>query len=762
MAFLLISVLIFVFTPTIQFNDPYSTILEDKNAKLLAGMVAADGQWRFPESDSVPKRYKTALLLFEDQYFDYHLGFNPLSILKAAQSNIQSGKIKRGGSTITMQLARIARKEKERTYFGKLLELLMAIKAEIIYSKAEILNLYASHAPFGGNVVGLETASWCYFGLKPHQLTWAETATLAVLPNSPALIYPGKNQEKLLVKRNKLLDKLFEKGYFNDEELTLAKAEKIPSKPEKMPKTNPHLLTRVLNDGLMGQKVTSTIDFELQKRCNMLIDRYYKYFSSNGVNNAAMLIIDNKTGDILTYIGNVAKSGIEHGNNVDIVMSPRSYGSLLKPILYVALIEEGSILPEMLVDDFPVTYNGFVPQNFLKDFDGVVPVNEVLSRSLNVPSVNLLRKFGSEKFLRLNKDLGITTFTKPANHYGLSIILGGAEANLWELAGLYAALGNKLKTGKNDFSIQYSNIVKGSFHQKKYQIKALSQNSIWATFNAITANRRPVTQTNWEFFQSSQKIAWKTGTSFGFRDAWAIGVTQDYTVAVWVGNANGEGRSGLIGVSVAAPIMFDVFGFLPKSLWFPKPTQGLKTFEICAKSGFKAGENCEQKVFKEYPKQGEKTGFCNFHQAIFLDETEKFRVNADCYPNSKMKIKNYFLLSPEREFFYKIKHADYQNLPDWLSNCKSDNFNKLAMQFIYPQNFAKIVLPKSKDGVKGKAVFEVAHRKDNITLFWHVDNEFIGKTTHFHKMEVSPTEGKHIITVVDENGESITRRFEIL
>ncbi|MCB0380473.1 MAG: transglycosylase domain-containing protein, partial [Flavobacteriales bacterium] len=245
--FLLLFFWFWLSLPSKLFNDPNSTILEDENGVLLAAKISKDGQWRFPESDSIPQKYAVAVKYFEDEYFDYHLGVNPVSLFRAFKQNFSSSKVISGGSTITMQLIRLSRKGKKRSYFEKLIEVILATRLELSYSKQEILNLYASHAPFGGNVVGLEAASWRYYGRSAHLLSWGEVATLAVLPNAPSLIYPGKNQEKLLVKRNKLLDKLQVKGVLTLEDAMLAKVEPLPNKPFPLPQITPHLLDRMVN-----------------------------------------------------------------------------------------------------------------------------------------------------------------------------------------------------------------------------------------------------------------------------------------------------------------------------------------------------------------------------------------------------------------------------------------------------------------------------------------------------------------------------------
>ena len=317
-----------------HFHDSNSTVLLASNDELLGARVAADGQWRFPESDSLPKRYVKAVTCFEDKHFFYHPGVNPISIGRALVQNIKQHKVVSGGSTITMQLVRIARKGKGRNIWEKSVEAVVAMRTELVYSKNHILRLYASHAPFGGNVVGIEAAAWRYFGIPPENLSWAEAATLAVLPNAPSLIYPGKNQERLIAKRNKLLKQMQSEGIIDAETCSLAMAEPVPGTPHPLPDYAPHLLARAASEGMSGQRIHSTLDFNLQKRVSQTIARYFNIYKANDIDNAAAMVLDTKTGQVLAYVGNTPVEGRENGGKVDIINSERSYGSILKPLLY--------------------------------------------------------------------------------------------------------------------------------------------------------------------------------------------------------------------------------------------------------------------------------------------------------------------------------------------------------------------------------------------------------------------------------------------
>lgn len=745
--------------PNPLFKTPTSTVMVGVQGKLLAAKIANDGQWRFPESDSLPDKFIKAITYFEDEYFYYHPGFNPVSIVRAFKQNISARKVVSGASTISMQTIRLSRKGQKRNVLEKIIEIFQAMRMEISYSKNEILNLYASHAPFGGNVVGLEAASWRYFGRDPTQLSWGEITALAVLPNAPALIYPGKNQVKLKIKRDRLLNKLNKKGIIDNETCDMAKSEPLPGTPIAIPQLAPHLLNRAIKEGNKGKRIITTIDYSLQKKVNKIVKNYHGILSENEIHNIAVLVLDVKKGIVLSYIGNTNCQQANSGKDVDIITSPRSTGSILKPFLYAFMQQDGAILPHTLISDIPTQIAGYSPKNFNESFDGVVPASEALARSLNIPAVRMLREYSIEKFYTNLKKLSLHTINQPAAHYGLSIILGGAEATLWDLSNAYMGMAQTLNGAESIFNANYMK-DEVNISQLLRKEKVFEPGAIWNTFEALSTLNRPSQETGWQKFQSSQKIAWKTGTSFGHRDAWSIGITPGYVVGVWVGNADGEGRPGLTGTSVAAPILFKVFKYLPYKNWFQKPDWDLTKATVCKQSGYLASEICKETRGISISKNGLKTVTCPFHQIVKLDKEKKFRVNSNCYPVSKMELESWFVLPPIQEWYFKRKNPFYKVLPPFKEDCTEEVFKN--MDVIYPKDLTKLLIPIELNGRKGKAVFEIAHRNTNTTIFWHLDNTYIGKTKSIHRMEIDSKSWKHKMTLVDDNGETLNFNFEIM
>ena len=400
----------------------YATVVTDRNGELLGARIAGDQQWRFPPCDTVPERFAAALVQFEDRHFRWHPGVNPVALVRAAADNARAGHVVSGGSTLTMQVIRLSR-NRERTLRQKLVEAILATRLEFRCSKDEILALYASHAPFGGNVVGLEAAAWRYFGRPAGELSWAESATLAVLPNAPASIHPGKARDQLLAKRNRLLERLHRRGCFDASTLETALAEPLPDAPYPLPNFARHYVERQPR----GEETRTSLDLSLQRQVEDATTRWSDELALSGTADLAAVILDIRSGETIAYVGNASPLRARHGSEVDIAASPRSTGSILKPFLYCAALQDGTILPRTLLRDTPVNLNGFTPQNFDLQFHGAVPAAEALARSLNVPSVHLLRAYGPPRFLKVLRDAGLSTLPRDASYYGLSLILGGGE-----------------------------------------------------------------------------------------------------------------------------------------------------------------------------------------------------------------------------------------------------------------------------------------------------------------------------------------------
>jgi penicillin-binding protein 1C len=751
--------------PKQLFKDPTSTVVTSSDNVLIGARIADDGQWRFPEMDSVPERFKQSILLFEDEYFYQHPGFNPISIFNAIKHNLTKDT-RRGGSTITQQVVRLSRKNKSRSYFEKCIEIFMATRLELRYSKDEILKLYATHTPYGGNVVGLETASWRYFGIPAQELSWGQSATLAVLPNAPSLIFPGRNEQLLLKKRNRLLKKLLYENHIDETTYELAIAEPLPQKPIALPNIAPHLTERIKKEH-KNKRIQTSINRHLQHRANNVAERHHHRLKYNEIHNLAILVLDIETRNVLSYVGN-SPSAKAHGSYVDIITKNRSTGSTLKPFLFASLMHEGQLLPNTLVKDIPTVINGYNPKNFNKKHSGAVPAGRALSRSLNVPAVRLLRQYGLQKFYNKLHKMNLKSVNKSAGHYGLALILGGAESSLWDLTKTYASAASTLNYFESNSSTYRANefvepnyLFKNEmdFGEQQFEAPILSAGSLYHTFKSLQEVNRPEGDENWQFFDSSKHIAWKTGTSFGFKDAWAIGVTPKYAIGVWAGNADGEGRPGLTGITAAAPILFDILDILPNSGWFQQPFDDLVELEICSQSGHLASSFCNTTRRELLPINGTKSKQCPYHRQIFLDASETFRVNSECYQLENMIAKNWFVLPPVVEYYYSSSNPNYNALPAYLHGCSISESQ--LMEFIYPKKNEEVLLPKDLGNNITEIIFKLAHQRADSTVYWYLDETYIGTTENFHELIYQAKSGSYLLTVVDDQGNRIKQKISI-
>ncbi len=774
--------------PDPLFTNPYSTIIEDSQNRLLSAAIAKDEQWRFPVEAQLPEKFKQAIVTFEDKRFWSHPGVDVQALFRAIQQNISAGKTVSGGSTISMQVIRLSGKKQNRNIWVKFKEIILSTRLEIRYTKDEILSLYAAHAPFGGNVVGLSAACARYFGSSSAQLSWAEAATLAVLPNDPALIHPGRHREKLLAKRNRLLTKLFQQNKIDSLTYSLASLEPLPASPLPFPNQAPHLLAQAINDGHGQQRIASTLDQQCQLKAAEILSNHANRLFANHVYNGAVLIADVKTGNVLAYIGNITSSK-DNQDQVNIITSPRSTGSILKPFLFAGMIDEGRILPGTLIPDVPIELAGFSPENFSQQFDGAVPANVALIRSLNIPAVFELREYRHEKFHTLLQRMGMNSLTHSSSHYGLTLILGGADGTLWDITGMYASMGRVLnnyfdRPGSNKYAsadihpLKYSRAVSSETkpqqnvqalprevidkqEQPLQDNSVLSASAIWSTVESLKELYRPGEESGWRYFGSSKNIAWKTGTSLGHRDAWAVGLTPDYAVGVWVGNADGEGRPGLTGTEAAAPILLDIFSFLPGNTWFQKPNSELTKLAVCANSGMRASDYCDKIDTLLMPIAGLKTLACRYHKRIHLNSDHRFRVNTQCEELGHIFAFNWFVLPPVQEFYFRLRNPSYKALPPFRSDCSSPQ-SMANMDMVYPKAGSKIFIPIELDGTIGKVVFEATHRQLASTVYWHLDGSYLGTTIHQHQLAVAVREGEHTLTLVDDIGEVLEQKFAIL
>ncbi len=735
----------------IKIKDRFAHILFASEGEILAGQVSSDEQWRIQCEGPLPKKLATCIKLFEDQYFNYHPGINPISIIKAIKDNFKSQKVVRGGSTLTMQLARIIEGNRKRTYKQKIKEIILALALEAKYSKSEILQLYGQYAPFGGNTVGYCSAALRYYKKPIQQLSWNEAATLAVLPNAPSHAYPGKAQELLRKKRKFLLDKLLASDLLDDTTHRLALKEDIPTQ-SKILSSIGGVLLQTLKKEKPGQfQYHTTIDNKLQAQVNKLIREESEINAQeNGIDNMAGIVISND-GHVLAYVGNGGCRTADCGSEVDILTSQRSPGSTLKPFLYAGALDAGFITSKSLLKDIPVFFDGFSPKNFDLDYRGVIPAHKALTQSLNIPAVNLLRQYNIEAFLWDLQMLDLKSISKSADHYGLSLILGGCEVTPFKLGQAYM---NLARVAKNQKALELNKTIQDNFKVRNFP---LSSGASYLTLKMMQGVTRPYTESGWEYYADRSDVSWKTGTSYGFRDAWSVGVTSDYTVVVWVGNADGEGKPGLTGVKKAAPIMFSIFDLLPSADPFTQPLDQLQVRTVCAASGYTPTSFCSETQLTYVPSKTNSIPLCKFHQQLNLDKSEQYRVYQNCAP--EVVNTSRFVLGPIVNNYYKKFNGHGYSLPELHPNCVS-MANDLTI--LYPTQGASILLPRDLGDQKKSLIAKAIPTTDTDSLFWFVDNRWVSTTQSDHEIVLDLKKGNHQLTVVSEKGSERTHYFKVV
>lgn len=743
--------------PVPLFSADYSTVVIDEKGEILRAFLNTDEQWCFPPRTDipVPEKLEKAVLSFEDRYFYYHPGINPFALARAFYHNWVSGRIVSGASTITMQVARLMQ-PKKRTYCNKAREMLQALRIELHYSKEDILRLYLDHAPYGGNIIGCQAASLRYFQKMPKDLTWGEAAILAVLPNAPGEVSPFSNQEQLRRKRNRLLARLRDDGVIDKETCDLALLEAIPAAAVPFQMRAPHLAQFL--KGAHSGIIKTTIKKELQEQTEDLVHQHVVYLRRKGVRNGAAVVTETRSGKVRAYVGSQDFFDTAGHGQVDGVRAPRSSGSLLKPVLYALCIDEGIILPQTLIKDVPSYYGAFSPCNADETFNGLVPAKEALVKSLNVPAVRLLYTYGPYPFYHVLKSAGLTTLFRASDDYGLTMVLGGAEVTLWDMAMLFRGFGN---AGR----FRPLHVLADGGDEKRGDASSplISPAACYLTLDMLRELKRPGAEYYWEQYQNQWPLAWKTGTSYGQRDGWAVGVSPEWTIAVWVGNFDGEGNANLSGARCAGPLLFDIFNALPKNVeqsWFEKPQVDFVPAEVCLDTGFLAGPHCEKRIIVDVPRHMKPMKMCPYHQSIYVTEDEQHQVCSLCWEPGHYKHVRRLVYPPDVTQYLRERGQIISAIPPHKPYCVAHT-ETLPLQIVYPQEKSRLWVPRDFDGILQKVALQVAHREAGRMLYWYMDDRFIGSSKDRHVKASTLTKGWHTLEVVDAEGNRDQKQFYV-
>lgn len=726
---------------------PSSTLIFDRERQLMQAFISEDDMWRIQTPLSGISPYlKRSLLGFEDRWFYFHPGVNPLALGRALVQNIAHRRIVSGGSTITMQIARMM-EPKQRNLGNKLWEILRAFQLELRYSKRRLLEIYFNIAPYGGNIEGVAAASWLYFGKEPSQLSLGEAALLTAIPNSPNAFRPDVNLRHALQGRNLVLRKLHRTGVITKAEYDEASNEQPAEIRPELPKTAPHFCRDLYLNTYGETRVYSTLNRRIQNTAEDLLRLHLNSLQNEAITNGAIVVLDNRSHEILAMVGSGDFNDRLHDGQVNATLARRSPGSALKPFIYAQSMETGLVSPAHYLEDVPTDFSGYAPENYDRTFCGVVSARAALERSLNLPAIGLEQQLENG-----STNLGLYTLLRKAgvtmrsrDHYGLSIAIGGCEVSLLDVTALYSAMANGGEYTKPRW------LLSG---REAAPIKLFDAGTAYIITDILTGLRRPDLPTCWEF-TSLPQIAWKTGTSYGHRDAWSIGYNPRYTVGVWLGNFSGEGAPGLIGAEAAAPILFELMNSICRGQqirWFKAP-DSVDWRQVCSISGQPAGPYCPTAISEIYLPDRSPDKECQFHQAIQIDDLTGLRLPPDYAGERKSHTKVYLQWPARVGSWMEASGSPPERIPQLLPGWQG-LLPGASPVIRSPSQDCQYRLREGIDRTYQKICLEASAGSDVHRLYWFIDGELLGTVKPGERLFYLPVPGRHRLVCQDDFGRS--------
>lgn len=720
----------------------YSQIVTDKQDNIIHANLSQDEQWRIAvEVDEVIPLLQESIISKEDKWFFYHPGVNPVALLRALIQNVVAGTVRSGASTITMQVARMLNR-RPRTMKSKLIEIFRAFQLEYHLSKDDIFCLYLNLLPYGGNIEGMKSAALLYFGQKPGTLSPAQIATLTVIPNDPNALRPGVGDSLLFIRRQEWIQKMWLRGLIDKRQYLLAMEEPLMARRRDAPALAPHFAREISKRYPLQHLIASSLDMELQSKIETLVKRYVLPLKHTGIENGAALVIDNTTRQVIAYLGSDDFYDGHHSGQVNGIEAVRSPGSTLKPLLYALALDSGLITPASRLLDIPSGFGGYEPQNYLGHYQGLISAENALALSKNVPAVKLLERYGYKNFVDVLGRAGLRTVKASGNKLGLSVILGGCGATLFELTGIYSALANNGQWTPLKWLRQEDEQVGDTL---------ISASAAFMTTQILTRLQRPDLPGQYQNVSDLPRVAWKTGTSFGRRDAWSIGYNPHFTVGVWVGNFPGKGVPGLNGAQHATPLLFKIFEALPEydKSWFNEP-EGLSHRLVCANSGLLPSQYCDNLIEDFFIPGISATQRCDCMKEVLVSSDSSRAFCVHCCPETGYFRKLYRNLPAPLIAYYEANHIPYDNIPLHNEKC------------LYLAHGNAPVITSLTDGaeylfIRGEnqqcALSCAAENGVNV-VYWYVNDVYVGMTKPTEPLFFSPTEGRIKVSCVDDCGRS--------
>jgi penicillin-binding protein 1C len=735
--FLLFLLLNWVFALPDRFD--YSTVVTDNKGEVIHAFLTNDQQWRMKtDLAEISPLLRKTIIEKEDKYFYYHPGVNPVAMLRALGRNILQGRRTSGASTITMQVAR-ALEPRRRTYWNKVVETFRAFQLEWKYSKDQILQLYLNKVPYGGNIQGVKAAALLYFDKNPDHLSLAEITALSVIPNRPSTLVVGKNNDGIVAERNKWLRRWAKAGVFTPKEIEDALAEPLTAKRAAVPGLVPQLALKLRKSG--GNVIHTTIDLNTQLKIEKLVKDYSRTLTLKNIRNAAVIVLDNRTHQVVSYVGSADFHDSADGGQVNGAMAIREPGSTLKPLLYGLCIDAGLLTPKMTITDVPVNYEGYAPENYDRKFNGYVTMEYALEHSLNIPAVKSVKALGKDVLVRKLTACGFQQVDKDRNKLGLSMILGGCGATLEELTGMYSIFANEGRWVKPMYEVTDTG---------RQGQRVLSPAAAFMIDDILSRVNRPDFPVNWQSTVHLPKIAWKTGTSYGRRDAWSIGYNRRYTVGVWAGNFSGVGVPELSGANVATPLLFTVFNTIDYNddeSWFSQPAD-CDIRKVCTETGLPPSDFCAHLVTDYFIPLVSPSRPCNNMEEVFVSPDEKISYCRACLPASGYKKKLYRVIPPEMREYYDVNKITYVAIPPHNPECEK-MFKEGGPVVISPANGSEYLINR-----KDPEPLQLRCRVGNDVgkVYWYINDQFYKAGDAGTRQFFVPQEGPVKISCTDDKG----------
>ena len=734
---------------------PLSTAVWSADGELLRVTLASDDQYRLwtPLADMSPELID-AFLLKEDRWFLWHPGVNPIALTRAA-FRTYSGGSRQGGSTLTMQLARRLYRLKTRTASGKMEQIARALWIEARYPKRQILEAYLNLAPFGGNIEGVGAASRIYFGKAPDRVNLGEALTLAVIPQHPADRAGRMLQESALLAARDELGSL----WLNDRGNVINEGDRrqvslpIVAKSEfALPYHAPHFVNAMLaSRGRVSGRMNTTLDFRLQRVVERQIDRYLTQYGDRGIRNVSALLVDTRDMSVKAWVGSADFWNESIDGQVNGVLAKRSPGSTLKPFIYALALDQGILHPQTVLRDEPTAFGPFTPENFDGRFFGPISAEEALVRSRNIPAMVVASQLRQPSLYQFLQNAGVSRL-RPESFYGLALVLGGGEVTMEELARMYAMLANHglLRPLRVDPSTM-----------QEEGVRLLSPEATFVTLDMLSRNQRP-DEDGAIPVRARWPVAWKTGTSWGFRDAWSAGVAGPYVLVVWIGDFEGQGNPSFIGVDAAAPLFFrivDALNIAQSAEPVPPrvPPGGVSRVAVCAQSGDLPNAWCPQTIDTWYIPGKSPIQVSNLHRAVAIDANSG-RAVCPPYPSSTRFEVFEFWSSDMLKLFRQAGMP--RRVPPPLPGCATEN-NLDAPRLASP--LRGVIYTLRRGSKKDAITLDAGVAGDVQNVFWFDGRGLIARrAVSDGPLEWFPeTDGIHLIRVIDDHGRSAEREVRV-